>query len=159
MAVISFTKVNLKNGWMGNMAAYPIKFNNEVWLTTEALFQALRFNDLEIRNLIKAEKSPMGAKMKAKSFKNNYSIQPCSDEDIENMRLCLRLKFSQHAELKKKLLLTGSHTIIEDVSSRKGGRHEFWGARKLESGEWRGENKMGKLLMELRDELRESENS
>jgi predicted NAD-dependent protein-ADP-ribosyltransferase YbiA (DUF1768 family) len=46
--VIGFTKVDLPYGWMGNMAAYPLKYENKVWLTSEALFQALRFDDIEI---------------------------------------------------------------------------------------------------------------
>ena len=28
-----FNGVNEPNGWMGNMAPYPIKYNGKVWLT------------------------------------------------------------------------------------------------------------------------------
>ena len=40
-----FNGVNEPNGWMGNMAPYPIPYNGQVWLTSEALFQSMRFND------------------------------------------------------------------------------------------------------------------
>jgi ribA/ribD-fused uncharacterized protein len=150
MADISFTKVALPYGWLGNMAPYPIIYEGKEWRTVEALFQALRFEDPEIIEAIRNEKSPMGAKMKAKSFKSSYSISPLSQQDIENMKLCLQLKFSQHSDLRNKLLKTGEHTIIEDIGSRRGARHEFWGAYKNEKNEWVGNNLMGKLLMELR---------
>ena len=46
---IAFTKVKLPYGWLGNMSPYPIKFGDDTYLTTEALFQALRFSDPEIQ--------------------------------------------------------------------------------------------------------------
>ena len=151
MADISFTKVDLPYGWLGNMAPYPIIYEDKEWRTSEALFQAMRFDSNEIKEIIRNEKSPMAAKMKAKSNKCSYIVQPMSEKDIDNMRLCLNLKFNQHSSLKEKLLKTGEHTIIEDIGSRRGARHEFWGAYKNEKNEWVGNNLMGKLLMQLRE--------
>ena len=68
MKYISFTKVALPYGWLGNMSPHPVTYNEEVWRTTEALFQALRFNDPSIQKEIRDEKSPMGAKLKAKGI-------------------------------------------------------------------------------------------
>jgi ribA/ribD-fused uncharacterized protein len=150
MAIISFSKVALPYGWLGNMSPYPIIYEGKRWRTIEALFQSLRFTDENIIEGIRTEKSPMGAKMKAKSFRSSYSTLPLSEQDIENMRLCLQLKFTQHSDLRNKLLQTGEQTIIEDIGSRRGARHEFWGAYKNEKNEWVGNNLMGKLLMELR---------
>jgi predicted NAD-dependent protein-ADP-ribosyltransferase YbiA (DUF1768 family) len=42
MNEIWFTKVNLPYGWLGNMAPYPVLHDGCSWLTTEALFQAMR---------------------------------------------------------------------------------------------------------------------
>lgn len=155
MAVISFTKVNLPYGWLGNMAAYPIEYNNRIWKTSEALFQALRFSDDMIREKIRMEPSPMGAKMRAKSFRNLYAIAPMSNDDIANMKICLNLKFTQHKDLRAKLLKTLDHIIVEDIGKRRGIRHEFWGAYRADQNKWLGNNKMGELLMELRKELTE----
>lgn len=91
--VIEFTKVDMPWGWLGNMFASPIEYNGKKWLTSEALFQALRFEDEEIRELIRIEKSPMGAKMKAKGNKNRMVIEPMSEKDVENMKMVVRLKF------------------------------------------------------------------
>jgi predicted NAD-dependent protein-ADP-ribosyltransferase YbiA (DUF1768 family) len=50
--IITFTKVNLPFGWMGNMSPYPINYMDKTWRTTEALFQALRFNEEEIQEAL-----------------------------------------------------------------------------------------------------------
>ena len=153
MAFISFTRVDLPYGWLGNMSPYPIMYDDKIWRTSEALFQALRFSDPVIQELIREQKSPMAAKMKAKGNKESYNITPMSDNDVENMKLCLDLKFNQHTELRQKLIRTGEHMIIEDIGERRGPRHQFWGAYKTHENTWIGQNKMGELLMELRSSL------
>ena len=149
--VISFTSVKLPYGWLGNMAPYPIKYEDKIWLTSEALFQSLRFSDDQIKELIRSDKSPMGAKMLAKKHKELMTVIPLSDIDISNMELCLRLKFSQHPDLMEKLLRTKQFEIIEDIGVRNGERHLFWGMKK-NNGVWSGNNMMGKLIMKLRKE-------
>ena len=153
MAYIGFTAVKEPYGWMGNMYAAPIKYEGETWLTSEALFQALRVNDKEIRELIRIKKSPMSAKMVAKHFTEKMVVNPISEKDIDNMRLCLRLKFNQHPALRDNLLRTGDHIIFEDVKKRHGARHRFWGAE-MKNNTLEGTNMLGRLLMELREELR-----
>jgi ribA/ribD-fused uncharacterized protein len=148
-----FNKVKEEFGWLGNMAPYPINYENQIWRTSEALFQAMRFDDPEIREIIRNEKSPMGAKMKAKFFRENMSIEPMSDIDVKNMKKCIKLKFDQHADIKRKLIETGKSEIIEDIGTRNGVRHKFWGAKRYNENQFEGQNVMGKLLMELRDEL------
>ena len=156
VAVIEFTKVDLPYGWLGNMFAAPIRYNDKVWRTSEALFQALRYESEEIREIIRKEGSPMGAKMKAKKFKDQMVVVPMSEEDVQNMKMVIRLKFDQYPVLKSKLKISGLHTIVENIGNRKGERHLFWGMKKAD-GIWDGNNQMGKLLMELREEyLKES---
>ena len=156
---ITSTKVNLTYGWLGNMSPYPVTYEGKVWRTTEALFQALRFNDEEIREIIRNEKSPMGAKLKAKGIikrvdPSKISTNPLSEQDLENMRLCIRLKIEQYPGLLKALLETGNSKIYEDVSARgKRGSNLFWGALK-ENGVWVGENHLGKIWEDLRDEIK-----
>ena len=153
VVVIEFTKVDLPYGWLGNMFAAPIKYEGEIWKTSEALFQALRFDDDGIRELIRNEKSPMGAKMKAKANKDYMVVVPMSDEDVENMRMVVRLKFDQYPVLKSKLMVSGDHILVENIGNRNGERHLFWGMKKL-NDEWVGNNMMGKILMELREEYK-----
>lgn len=79
------------------------------------------------------------------------TVQPLSSRDLDNMRFVLRLKFDQHEKLKRELLSTGTALLIEDVAARKNrGSAAFWGAS-LEGDKWVGKNKLGELLMELRE--------
>ena len=149
---IWFNSVANEFGWMGNMAPYPIQYQGKTWRTSEALFQSMRFACPIIQESIRVEKSPMGAKMRAPAQKLHMSIIPASDQDLNNLRFCVSLKFEQHETLRTWLLATGTRTIYEDVSNRRGGRHLFWGAR-IEQGQIIGENNMGKILMDLRQNL------
>lgn len=150
MPEVSFSKVDLPWGFLGNMAPYPITHGDQTWLTSEALFQALRFNDPSIREEIRAQKSPMAAKMIAKKHKASMVVTPMSKEDIANMRYVLKLKFDTHPAIKAKLLNSAPHIIIEDIGTRNGERHFFWGMKKSK-GVWTGTNTMGQLLMDLRN--------
>lgn len=112
---IWFKGLKEPNGWMGNMAPYPITYNGQVWLTVEALFQAMRYNDPLIQEEIRQQKSPMSAKMKAKSHRAHYIIAPMSPQDIANMEACLLLKFQQHPKIARLLMATGNHPIYENA--------------------------------------------
>jgi ribA/ribD-fused uncharacterized protein len=148
-------KVKEEYGWMGNMAPYPITFEGKVWRTSEALFQGMRFDDEVIKEIIRKEKSPMAAKMKAKKYSNQMVVIPMSELDVEHMKKCVRMKFDQHPELKKMLLDSVGSFIFEDIGNRKGERHKFWGVKRISENEGDGQNMMGRILMELRDELLE----
>ena len=155
MRIIWINKVAEKYGWMGNMAPYPITFEGEIWRTSEALFQGMRFDDVEIKEIIRKEKSPMAAKMKAKKYSDQMVVVPMSELDVEHMKKSVRMKFDQHPELKKMLLDSVGSFIFEDIGNRKGERHKFWGVKKISEKEGDGQNMMGRILMELRDELLE----
>lgn len=149
---IGFTKVALPYGWLGNMSPHPVEMNGVLWKTTEALFQALRFNDDKIREAIRAQKSPFSAKLVAKANRSAMQVVPCSVQDVENMRRCLLLKIEQHPELMVELRKTDKAILFEDVSSRGDrGSNLFWGA-KLVNEKLVGENTLGKLWMELRSQ-------
>ena len=162
MSDVIIRKVKDVNGWLGNMSKHPVQHEEKWWLTAEALFQALRFpmdavNDKgeNIRELIRAQRSPMAAKMKAKSSKAQMIIKPMGDEDLKNMKMVLRLKFKWNCNpLERDLLATGDRFIVEDCSKRTGGSGLFWGAKRLPDGTWKGTNMLGQLLMELRTEIR-----
>jgi hypothetical protein len=141
--------VKEQHGWMGNMSAHPVIYQNQKFRTTEALFQWLRFDGHpEIQKRLIAEKSPMAVKMVAKKHRRLLE-NPDSEIDLKMMRLCLKLKIKQHAELKAKLLATSDKLIVEDCSARPRGDAFYWGMALIE-GQWVGENHLGELWMELR---------
>jgi len=134
------------------MSPYPIEYQGQTWRTTEALFQAMRFNDNEIKEEIREQKSPMAAKLKAKKHKDKMIIVPCSYHDQENMKTCIKLKVSQHDEIRQQLINTQNAKIIEDCTSRgRRGSNLFWGSINVD-GEWEGENVLGHMWMEIRRE-------
>ena len=110
----------------------------------------------DIREAIRGQRSPMAAKMIAKKHKDLMLVEQMSEEDVQNMYFCLTLKIQQHKGLRPKLLATGDLPIIEDCSKRPHGSGPFWGAV-WDGKEWKGENRLGKLWMKLRDVLRDYE--
>lgn len=147
-------KVKEEHGCWGNMFPLPVSHKEKIYRTTEALFQVLRFSDEKIQEEIKNEKSPMGAKFVAKKYKEFMTILPMSKDDIENMKICLCLKLEQHSYLKNELIKTGDELIVEDCTRRKRGSGLFWGAA-FENNTWIGQNWLGKLWMEIRNQIRE----
>lgn len=135
------------------MAAYPVVYGGVKWPTTEHLFQAMRLppNHTTIAEMLKSA-NPMTAKLLAKASAPAFIVEPMSALDLDNMRLCLRLKLDAHPALRDLLGSSGERRIIEDVTARRGkGSAMFWGAALEPDGTWSGENWLGRLWMELRD--------
>ncbi|MCZ2344479.1 MAG: NADAR family protein [Bacteroidales bacterium] len=151
---VTFTGVHEPNGWLGSMSPYPITYKGREWRTAEALFQALRFTDPDIRAAIQAATSPMTAKWIAKGKQDRMTVPQRGKRDIANMKRVLKLKVAQHPDLTAALLATGDEEIVEDCTRRAGGSGMFWGAA-LRDGAWVGQNVLGKLWMEVRAELRQ----
>ena len=121
---------------------------------SEALFQAMRLEDAGAREAIRLAASPMSAKLIAKRYVGLRVIEAMSAKDVENMRLCISLKLAQHELLRRKLWWSRDAVIIEDCSARGGrGSNLFWGARRVDGG-WEGENRLGRIWMEMRSELK-----
>jgi len=151
---ITFRKTAEKFGGLSNMAGgYLLNVNGVKILTSEALYQACRFPHLpEVQRLIIAERSPMTAKMKSKPYRDNSRV----DWDIVRtkvMRWCLQVKLVQNWEKFSELLLeTGDLPIVED--SRK---DDFWGAKPEDEEILTGANVLGRLLMQVREQIKSGE--
>lgn len=65
---------------------------------------------------------------------------------VEVMRAILWCKLQQHEYVRRKLLQTGERVLVEDSW-----RDAYWGA----GADWDGLNMLGKLWMEIRQELRD----
>lgn len=147
---VTFRKTNEEFGGLSNMAGgYPIVLGRIIAKTSEALYQAARFpHRPELQQLILEQKSPMTAKMKSKPYRHD-SRSDWEHVRTKVMRWTLRAKLYQSAAFRDLLLATGERPIVED--SRK---DRFWGAVPTGFNELVGENILGRLLMELREELR-----
>ncbi|MGY8531799.1 NADAR family protein [Paracidovorax citrulli] len=141
-------------GGLSNMASgYPLHINGVRILTTEALYQACRFPHMpEVQREIIGQHSPMTAKMKSKPHRKD-SRPDWNDVRYKVMRWCLRVKLAQnYEEFGRLLLATRDRPIVEQ--SRK---DDYWGAKLAdEAGDTLiGQNVLGRLLMELREKLKD----
>lgn len=151
--IVAFRRVKDAYGWMSNMSSHRVVHDGETYPSAEALFQSLRFDDPALRAEIRACRNPLAAKHKAYAHMDRMAITPRGAQDLEQMRLTLRLKLDQHPELHVELLSTGAALIIEDCTRRPQGSGLFWGAALQGDGGWSGENWLGKLWMEQRTRL------
>jgi len=82
---------------------------------------------------------------KAKVYGRSLELRPdWEDVKFKVMGQLLREKFTEHADLGKKLIATGTRELIEG---------NYWGDRIWGVCDGEGENRLGKLLMEIREEL------
>lgn len=149
--VIAFRKTGEEFGGLSNMApGYPILLHGHHIRTTEALYQACRFPHMpEVQRMILGEISPMTAKMRSKPFRDK-SRPDWDSVRVPIMKWCLRVKLASNwSKFSKLLLETGDRPIVED--SRK---DDFWGA-KPDADALEGRNVLGRLLMELRERVRD----
>lgn len=151
---IVFKKTREEFGGLSNMAGgFAVIVNDIRILTSEALYQSCRFPHLpDIQKKIIDQQSPMAAKMEVKPHRK--SSRPDWDTvRVKIMRWCLRVKLACNwYDFGGLLHATGDKSIVED--SRK---DCFWGAVAEDEQTLVGSNVLGRLLMELREELK-SEN-
>ena len=93
-----------------------------------------------------------------KMIKENPGLkrfEPRSDQDVDLMKMVIRLKFHQHRNLADVLCAFQPDVVfIENTGKRRGASAEFWGARQVNEGIWKGSNWLGILLGELKFELK-----
>jgi ribA/ribD-fused uncharacterized protein len=118
--------------------------------TAEALYQACRFpNKPELQRMIVAQHSPMTAKAKGKPHRNQ-TREDWEKVRVNLMRWCLRVKLACNWQKFCGLLLaTDDKPIVEEST-----RDDFWGAKPVDEETLVGMNVLGRLLMELREEIR-----
>lgn len=144
MDVVNFYSVSDPFGEFSNFASYSIRVKGQTWPTSEHYFQAQKFDDEAYRQKIRTTASPMIAARLGRSRK----VKLRSDWEsvkVEVMRSAVRAKFTQHDELRALLLSTGEAKIVEHTTN-----DSYWG----DGGDGSGKNMLGRILMEVRQELR-----
>jgi ribA/ribD-fused uncharacterized protein len=147
MSRILFYRVREPNGEFSNFSAHPIKLKGKTWPTSEHYFQAQKFAGTEYEEEIRRAKSPMMAARMGRSRKRPLRKDWESVKEAI-MREALHAKFTQHPALRSLLLSTGAETIVEHTAN-----DDYWG----DGGDGTGKNRLGILLMALRDKLRREE--
>jgi ribA/ribD-fused uncharacterized protein len=149
--VAAFLRVRDPFGAFSNMAiGFPMTLDGTPVPSSEALYQALRFPHLpDFQREILDQSAPVLSKRHA--YARITDTRPDWDQVRVNvMRYVLRAKFgSAQGELLGLLRGTGDRPVVE-ISYR----DDFWGARPVD-GRLVGRNVLGRLLMELRQEMAE----
>jgi ribA/ribD-fused uncharacterized protein len=144
-----------ENRALSNMAEYPIEVDGVKFPTVEHYFQAMKakmFADEEMYEKILKAKTPKAAKALGKKVKDLVPEKWDAEKDMI-MEKAVRAKFVQHPELRKQLLETGGKQIGEANA-----RDSYWGIgsghesdKSKVPSKWRGQNKLGKIMMKLRE--------
>ena len=142
--VINFYSTKDAYGCFSNFSAHPFKLKGKIWKTSEHYFQAQKFAGTEHEEEIRLIDSPMVAaragRSRQKPLREDWEVVR---DDV--MREAIRAKFTQHEDLRKILLETGDAILVEHTANDR-----YW----ADGGDGSGLNMLGKLLMELREQLR-----
>ena len=133
--------------FLSNFYPSPTPYLGKVWKTSEHAFQAAKMaNDPIKLNIIHDIPSPGMAKRYARMQEKPADWD---DSKVQVMRDVLRAKFTHIHHRAAQLIATHPRYLIEGNTWN----DVFWGQVWLPDGAWHGENMLGKLLMELRQEL------
>jgi ribA/ribD-fused uncharacterized protein len=141
---INFYRVSDEFGCFSNFAPYPVRMDGKIWPTSEHYFQAQKFEDAEHQEKIRQTKSPMIAARMGRDRKKPLR-RAWESVKVGIMREVVRAKFSQHDDIRQLLLSTGDAKIVEHTEN-----DSFWG----DGGDGSGKNMLGRILMEVREELK-----
>jgi predicted NAD-dependent protein-ADP-ribosyltransferase YbiA (DUF1768 family) len=162
-----------------NFYVAPFHLDGKTWNTVEHYFQASKFTEtqtnMEYSDIIRSCNTPgkcfiLARQKKKGGYAGKWTVNPKNTSDtrtlndiidqyastatlrhdwddvkIDIMRKALVAKFTQHPQLKNLLLSTSDRPIVEDSP-----RDDFWGRGK----NYNGQNWLGRLLMEVREECR-----
>ncbi len=136
-----------EHSWLSNMADCEIKYGDLVFKSTEAFYQAMKTTDKDIRALFtKYDGQTSKREGRKLSLRSDWEIVK---DDV--MKFALSKKFSKEP-FKSLLLSTGDVDIIEGNYWH----DNYFGSCSCAKCGNRGLNKLGKMIMEIRNNLKSS---
>ena len=156
--ILFFFSKEPENKELSNFYETNFKIDGVEYKSAEHAFEAIKaktFGDDETFEKILKAKSAQSAKSfgnKVKEFKE----ETWAEKQDEVMKSVVRAKFTQNLELRKKLLETEDKLLANADS-----RDKYWGIGTSanttiakDPKKWKGENKLGKMLEELRTQMK-----
>jgi ribA/ribD-fused uncharacterized protein len=128
-----------------NFSQHGFTLKEKYWPTVEHYFQAQKFTDSLQAEKIRLASSPK----QAKQLGQTRAVPLRADwEQVKDdiMREAVIAKFSSHETLKNQLLATGNEQLVENAP-----KDYYWGC----GADGSGKNRLGQILMETRDILRQ----
>ena len=133
--------------WLSNFWFCTINYDSRVWTSVEHAYQGTKCRYFGASETIHKAGTPGEAKRLGKIFQKREDWEEVNEKVMLNL---VREKFKDK-ELRRKLLATGKQELVE-------GNYwgdTFWGVDSKKGGT----NKLGKILMKVRKELRDESNS
>jgi ribA/ribD-fused uncharacterized protein len=131
-------------GFMSNFYRSTIHIGGTTYKTVEHYYQSQKALLVEHRVWIMTAPTPYLAAVAGRALREDrgeIELDSWNANKVQFMREGLMAKFNQHSDLREKLLATEDWDIHEDSPTDK-----FWGKK--------GQDMLGKLLMEIRERLR-----
>ncbi|HYC79706.1 MAG TPA: NADAR family protein [Candidatus Binatia bacterium] len=128
--------------------AHAIEYEGVNYPTVEHAYQCLRYDDPKIIKEILEARSPVKAWETSTKYKH-LQKPDFRERKLEVMKMLMRLKTEQHEEIKKALLESGNQKIVKHITTYPPG-DGFWD----DGVNGEGLNHMGKMWMEIREELK-----
>lgn len=141
--IVNFYSTTGEHGCFSNFSRHSVFLKGKRWPTSEHYFQAQKFAGTEHEEAVRTCKTPALAASMGRSRKLPLRRDWDSVKD-QIMLEVVRAKFTQHEELKAVLLGTGDAKLVEHTE-----KDSYWG----DGGDGSGKNRLGQLLMKVRDEL------
>lgn len=156
MEYIFFYGHTKDNGYMSNFSEYTFTESGVTYDTVERYMhykKALLFNDYEIAKKIINSNTPQEAKMLGRKVKNFDNLK-WDEKKVDIVKTGIRLKFEQNGLISQMLLSTGEKYLVEAASNDRIWGIGFNSNDAVASINLWGENLLGKILMEIRTELK-----
>lgn len=145
--IINFYLITDKYGCFSNFSRHHIYLKDKIWKTSEHYFQAQKFAGTEFEEKVRLAPTPKEAANLGRNRK--FPLRKDWEEIKDKVMLeALEAKFTQHKDLKETLLSTGDALLVEHTNN-----DFYWG----DGGDGSGLNKLGKLLMQVRENLKARE--
>lgn len=134
-------------GEFSNFSRHAVFLLDRVWPTVEHFYQAQKFSEKPVEELIRCAATPTLAKRLAADLTLMHRRANWGEVKEKIMLDALRAKFRQHPDLRSLLLATGNCRLVEHTAN-----DAYWG----DGGDGTGQNRLGILLMQVRAELRQN---
>jgi predicted NAD-dependent protein-ADP-ribosyltransferase YbiA (DUF1768 family) len=174
MAIL-FYRAEDAYGCFSNFSRHPVTIYGRTWKTSEHAFQAMKFHHSpehveSVANALTAGQAAKLGRNRSYPMRSDWDQPPVWEDrfkkpqpddkldrrviltedlfarvkDVVMYEVC-KAKFEQHEDIRRVLLETHPYALIEDTTDD---AYWGWGASKI------GQNKLGRLLMLIRGELR-----
>ena len=132
--------------YLSPFSAHRIEIWGEVFPTIEHAYQSAKFKPGPERDEVKQTTSPMDAWRAAQKYKQIPELLVDGFDKDAVMEELFRAKMAQHADIIDILKESGERELLKNYDT-----DYYWGT----GADGSGQNKMGKLWMKLRGEIKE----